>query len=281
MSEQPIEDTNTPDLEPVQDTPSAAPPPQTEAAGPSDCPWTLIDFFLFILLVFVTYFFSFAGFLLGFLFLGSAVGGSSGIEQVLKNPFFLIGFHVFFNVVIFGLLYLLTVVRRSSPLWPALKLHRTPAKWLQIGTLGGVLLGVGVQFAPVLLPDQESFPLKELFSTPASAYTLSLFAVTLAPFMEELIFRGFMFRIFNSRFGVYAAVLITAVLFWSIHLPQYWNAWNHLLLLAIVALALSGLRAWAGSLLPCIMMHTVYNLVVVLFLYEATDRFRKLPALIG
>ena len=74
MSEQPIEDTNTPDLEPVQDTPSAASPPQTEAAGSSDCPWTLIDFFLFILLVFVTYFFSFAGFLLGFLFLGSAVG---------------------------------------------------------------------------------------------------------------------------------------------------------------------------------------------------------------
>ncbi len=281
MSEQPIEDTHTPDLEPVQGTPPAASPPQTKAAGSSDCPWTLGDFFLFLALTFTAFLFILISFIIGISIFSATVEGAPDIEKILRNPLVNLLVGVVLHGAVFSLLYLLTVVRRRSSFWPAVKLRKTPSHLLQTAALGGIFLAVVVQFTPPIFEDQDPFPLKELFSSPASAYALSLFAVTLAPFMEELIFRGFMFSIFESRFGITGAVVSTATLFWAIHVPQYWSSWNHLLLISIVALALSGLRAWAGSLLPCIIMHTIYNLVVVLFLYEATDRFRNLLALIG
>ena len=273
-------ETGTPDSVLAQDISPASPSPTGETSD-APCPWTLGDFFLFLALVFGAFLFVLIVFIVVISVYVAVVEGAPDAKELFLNPFVNLLVSVLLQGAVFGLLYLLTVVRHRSPFWPAVKLQNTPSHFLQAAALGGILLAVAVQFTPPLFEGQDPFPLKEFFSSPAAAYALSFFAVTAAPFMEELVFRGFMFRIFESRFGITGAVVSTAILFWAIHVPQYWNSWNHLLLISFVALALSGLRAWTGSLLPCIVMHTVYNFMVVLFFYEATDRFKNLPAFIG
>ena len=131
------------------------------------------------------------------------------------------------------------------------------------------------------VPDKETFPLQDLFTSPGAAFAIAMFAVTLAPFMEELIFRGFIFAILEKTFGVTTAVVTSATLFALSHVPEYWGAWNHVLLVSLVGLVLSLTRARTGSVTPSIVMHTAYNFVLVIILYFETDKFQKLAVTFG
>jgi hypothetical protein len=139
-----------------------------------------------------------------------------------------------------------------------------------------VLLSLLVQLAPPVLPDREDFPLLRLFSSPEAAYALTAFAVLIAPFMEELIFRGVLFRFFENLVGVRFAVAGTAILFAGLHVPEYWGAWNHVLLILLVGVAFSLARGLTGSLAPSVVLHVAYNAGLMVAFFFETNQFRAL-----
>jgi len=140
----------------------------------------------------------------------------------------------------------------------------------------GAALSLGIEFAPTLLPDKNKFPLVQLFSSPAAAYALALFAILIAPPIEELLFRGVLFAFFE-RLGIRFAVAATALLFAGLHLQEYQGAWNHELLILIVGLVFSLARALTGSLAPSIVLHMSYNATQMVVLFLASDHFRSIP----
>ena len=145
--------------------------------------------------------------------------------------------------------------------------------------VSGIALSFAVLGASGLLPDKKPFPLEQMFNSPGAAYTLAAFAIVVAPFMEELIFRGVLFSFFECHGGVRFAVIGTALLFGALHVPEYWGAWTHALLILGVGLIFSVTRAITGSLAPSVVLHIAYNTTLMTLLFFGTHHFKSVEAL--
>jgi uncharacterized protein len=146
--------------------------------------------------------------------------------------------------------------------------------------LGGIVLAVGLALAASMAPESKSFPLEKLFSSPLDAWVLGAFAVTVAPFMEELIFRGVLFAFFERSLGLTFAVVGTAVLFAAMHIPEYWGAWTHVAMILVVGVVFSLARGITGSLAPSVILHAAYNATLMTGLYLGTRQFHNIHALL-
>ena len=174
-----------------------------------------------------------------------------------------------------GFIYQIVVVKCRWNFWRGLKWEETP---VSVGTflLGGFALSIGVQMLSLLMPKRENLPIEQMFDTPLSAYLLAFFGVCIAPFMEELVFRGFVFPVLERRWGVGLAILLTGGVFAAIHAPQLGGGGPELGAMLIVGLILSLVRAKTGSLKPSCLVHLGYNSTLFILLFLTTNRFQTL-----
>jgi membrane protease YdiL (CAAX protease family) len=153
-----------------------------------------------------------------------------------------------------------------------------PTNW---GTylMAGAALSFALQGLAHFLPIPKELPMDRFFRTPSEAWALSLFGITLAPLLEELFFRGFLYPVLVRRFGVALAVVATAVGFSLIHAPQLGRAWGPVLVIFMVGLALTITRAVTKSVAAGLIMHMAYNGTLSILLFVGTDGFRHLERL--
>ncbi len=267
------------------DTPSAAPqdsapPPITPPEAPvGAAPWTLTDLGHFIVFV--------AGWLLasqlltfaGYAALQPLIGWRTPATALQTNTFFALVAQMIFYVPVLGYVYHLVVIRYRLGFWAGLGWGRIrPQRSLAL-FLGGVLLALVSVRLPIFLPDRDTFPLQQLFSSAAAAYAVAGFAVLVAPFMEELVFRGILFAIFERQVGLRFAVAGSAALFAAFHVPEYWGAWNHLFLVAVAGCVFSLARGATGSLASSVILHLAYNSTLMTALFIDTHHFQGLSVL--
>ncbi len=83
--------------------------------------------------------------------------------------------------------------------------------------------------------------------------------VVLAPILEEIMFRGIIFNILNSKMNTWAAIIISALIFGAIHMNiiQGINAF-------ILGLALAYIYSKTHNLYTCIWIHFINNLLSVI-----------------
>ncbi len=91
-----------------------------------------------------------------------------------------------------------------------------------------------------------------------SAGLLLIMAVVLAPLAEETYFRGWIFTSLRYRWGMWPAIVISALLFGLAHYES-----THLYALVVfpLGLVLAGLRERTGSALTSMLFHAVNNLI--------------------
>lgn len=219
--------------------------------------------------------------LVGYTLVQPLMGWKTPPQALHDNAFFLLTLQLIFHGLLFAYIYLLIVVNYRQPFWATLRWHAPRPQAVVNFFAGGVLLALVIQSLPPVLPDHESFPLQRLFSSPAAAYAIGAFAIFVAPFMEELIFRGFLFRFFEHRVGLRFAVAGTAILFAGLHVPEYWGAWNHVLLIFLVGVVFSLARGLTGSLAPSIILHLAYNTSLMVVLFVGTERFQAIESLLA
>lgn len=143
----------------------------------------------------------------------------------------------------------------------------------------GVVLSIGLQGFAHLLPMPKELPIDRFFQTPQEAWILSIFGITLAPLMEELFFRGFLYPVLARWLGVGTAIVLTALGFGLLHAPQLGRAWGPVLVIFIVGLVLTIARAVTKSVAPGFLMHVAYNATISIFIFVATGGFRHLEKL--
>lgn len=253
-----------------------AAPAEPEPQPPSPPDWGWLDLVLFVGLGATAFGLAWVITIIGYTGLSAQMGWHLPPQSGEGRSFLSLALQLVFYVLLFAAIFALVALRGRRPFWKAVAWHRPSLRTVAGFFALGILLSVAVEFAPTLLPDRSNFPLREFFASPAVAYTVGVFAVFVAPLMEELIFRGVLFAIFESRVGLAFAVLSTAVLFTAMHIPEYQGAWNHLFLLLLVGLVFSLARGWTKSLAPSVILHTAYNLCQVLLLYVGTHQFRTL-----
>ena len=243
--------------------------------------WRLRDLFLF--LAFVPIGFLAANILagLGYALILPAFHWQLNREKLATDPFFLLSLQTFFYGLLLAYVYVLIAVGHAQPFWAMLRWRRITAGRMLACLAGGAFLTLAIALLPPILPDTNQFPLENMFNSRAAAYAIGVFAIVVAPFMEELVFRGVLFGIFESQVGLRFAIVITAILFGGLHVPEYWGAWNHMLLIFFVGLVFSLARGRSGSLAPSVFLHVGYNGSMMIALFLSTQHFRNLNALLG
>ncbi len=171
-------------------------------------------------------------------------------------------------ILLFVILYAILQVQYGRPFWKSLAFtgYRHPLAALA----GGWVLAIVISQIGILLriPDTDN-PMKELFNTRASAIAFGVFATTLGPLAEEIIFRGFLQPVLIRSLGVVAGVIATAVPFGLLHLQQYAFSWRHALLITIAGVAFGWMRQSTGSTRASAWLHAGYNSTFFLALLAA------------
>jgi membrane protease YdiL (CAAX protease family) len=91
---------------------------------------------------------------------------------------------------------------------------------------------------------------------------LAVMAAVGAPFVEELLFRGLIFRAFSKRLGVVLGVIISAAVFGLLHWQPADNLGSSLSLVAGIAtygVTFAVVDRWVGRIAPSIYAHMLLN----------------------
>lgn len=104
------------------------------------------------------------------------------------------------------------------------------------------------------------------------AFVLVLVAAALlAPFVEELFFRGFLFGVYRRRQPLWVAYLVSSVLFTLLHLEPNRMDVPQMAGLSVGILLLAMMLAWlyqrTGSLYPGMLAHAVNNATGLILFY--------------
>jgi membrane protease YdiL (CAAX protease family) len=147
--------------------------------------------------------------------------------------------------------------------------------WWWSVLLGMVLFVLGSVVARLLGADKPTQLEQIINSSLAARYAISLLAVGTAPFVEEFIYRGVLYAPLQRLAGVRGAVIMVLALFTIIHVPQYWPNVGVIAAVALLSIVLTLVRAYSGRLLPCIVIHLVFNGIqaVILMLEPYAHRF--------
>jgi membrane protease YdiL (CAAX protease family) len=138
---------------------------------------------------------------------------------------------------------------------------------LSLAAVGGVALAFVVSGIAALLhtPQVES-PIEQFTKSPGAIIFIAALAITAAPIFEELFFRGLLQPLLSKSFGSAIGILLTAILFGALHLPEYSQVWQYGVAIIIVGIVLGYVRARSGSLIPSTIMHGCFNAVSVVAL---------------
>ena len=105
---------------------------------------------------------------------------------------------------------------------------------------------------------------------------LAFFGVFVAPLVEELFFRGFLYPALARVMGTVASVMLTALAFALIHSPQLAHAWVPLTAILLFSFILTIVRAKTKSVATTVLMHAGYNATLFTLTFIATQGFRHL-----
>ena len=94
--------------------------------------------------------------------------------------------------------------------------------------------------------------------------------------MEELFFRGFLYPVVARRLGVIWGILLTALPFGLIHAFQYGYAWGAVLIIFLVGVVLTAVRAMTKSVASSFLAHVGYNGTLMVLAAWATDGFKHM-----
>ncbi len=154
-------------------------------------------------------------------------------------------------------------------------------RWNWPGIAGASMLGIGVLMLGFdilgrYLPMPKTTPFDQFFATPTDAYLTVAFAITLGPLMEELFFRGFLYPVIARRRGMFWGIVLTALPFGLIHAFQYGYAWGAVLIIVLVGIVLTAIRAKTKSVASSFLAHVGYNGTLMVLAALQTDGFRHM-----
>ena len=267
-----------PDQQEISNNTGAPQPPIEPPPKPPREQWRLRDLLIFILFIPVALVAANLIVFMGYVVLAPIVHWSAPIQKLQRNVVFLLTLQFIFYIFLFAYIYLFVHFYYKASFLSALKWKNLSTHNVVRFLLAGTALSLVVTMIPPFLPEKKSFPLEKMFNSPASAYAIAVFAVFIAPFMEELLFRGLLFAFFEKHGGIVFAVVSTALLFAGLHIPEYWGAWDHVIMILIVGLTFSIVRGATGSVTPSYVLHLAYNGTLMLLLFVQTQHFSKMPA---
>ena len=249
----------------------ASPP----AEGPRDPAWTALDLIRLIVLTIVALI---AGVLATVLIARLWIYPHSTIGDIARIPLVAVAGQGLAYLLVFAYMYVLVTRERRQPdfldaihwNWPS-----SPAGYV----LTGIVLSIALQLLASRLPIPKNLPIDTFFRTSSEAWVLAIFGMTLAPLMEELFFRGFLYPVLARGIGATAAIFVTGFAFALLHGSQLMYSWGPVLVIFLVGIVLTMVRSHKNSVAASLIVHVSYNGTISALMFFATDGFRHLEKL--
>jgi membrane protease YdiL (CAAX protease family) len=205
---------------------------------------------------------------------------SMSFADLAMNARVVVGAQAAAYPVVLLFIFLLVRTRSQQSFGNAIEWH-WPGIFAPGFLLGGALLAVVIESLSRYLPIPKSLPMDNYFRDATSAYMMAAFGITLAPLLEELLFRGLLYPLLRRWFGLIAAVVLTAIAFASIHGAQLGYAWAPVLSIFVVGVVFTVVRARMKSVAASFLMHCGYNSALFTLLWLASDHYRHLEKVAG
>jgi hypothetical protein len=199
-----------------------------------------------------------------------------GFADVLQKPILLLVSQFLIYAVAATFMVLLVEGKYHVPFWRAIQWNWPQSEWKLLG-LGAVMLFT-LGLLQSLLPMPKDTPFEHLFDRPRDAYLLAVIAVSVGPLMEEIFFRGLMYPVLARRLGVAWGVVLTALPFGLVHLPQYGWAWGAALVIVLVGVVCGVVRAATRSVGASFLVHVGYNGSQMIIALVYTHGFRHMQS---
>jgi uncharacterized protein len=193
------------------------------------------------------------------------------LPELAQKPVLLLVSQFLIYLPVAACMILLVQGKYHVRFWHAIRWNWPQSPWTYVGL--GVLAFFGLLLLELLLPMPKDTPFERLFDRPRDAYLLSFLAVALAPLMEELFFRGFLYPVLARRLGAFWGIVLTALPFGLLHLQQYGWAWAAGLIIFLVGVVCGVVRATTRSVGASFLVHAAYNGTQMLIAIVATHGF--------
>jgi len=176
-----------------------------------------------------------------------------------KHPWQLVPEQVVFYSLLLGVLAAIFRFQYDRPLWRSLGWvpMRIPPAWPLVA---GLLTAIAISLVGVLIqvPAKDN-PMTKLLSSPGVAIPVAIFGVTMAPLMEELIFRGFLQPLLVRDIGAVGGIIAANIPFGILHFKEYGNSWRHVVVITLAGVAFGWMKQATGSTRASTLMHAAYN----------------------
>jgi membrane protease YdiL (CAAX protease family) len=191
--------------------------------------------------------------------------------EVLLDPIFNVQVQVAFYVLLTGLVFVMVRFRRGLNFAEALALRSLTGPQVAATLFGGAVLALAIAGLNSFFPPEQALPIEQMFSTRTSIYFLAGMAVLVAPLVEEIVFRGYIYSLLEPLWGKTGAVITSGLLFGSIHFPQLWPGYFQMATICLVGIILSLTRARTGNTTTAIILHLGYNALLSVGLLLSPD----------
>ena len=129
----------------------------------------------------------------------------------------------------------------------------------------------GVSLVLSILAGDTSTPLEDAIRSPLDLWAVVVFALVVAPVVEEIFFRGYLYTALENTLGGWLSVLLVGLLFGLFHGLQYAGVPAALAAVTLMGLGTTWVRRYTGGVLPCILLHVAYNAVGITVLLLTTE----------
>jgi hypothetical protein len=152
----------------------------------------------------------------------------------------------------------------------------------------------------VLMPGPSNAPIEKMMRAPGAAWLMFAFGTTIAPFFEEMFFRGFLLPALCTAWdwtaeqfaqrpappldannhpqwsisAMIAGSIVTSLPFALLHVDQQGHSLGPFLLLILVSLILCTVRLKTRSLAASTLVHACYNFIIFALALIGTGGFR-------
>jgi CAAX protease family protein len=213
-----------------------------------------------------------------------------------RDALYLVSLQLAAYLMVVGSMAFLAWGRHQSTLAQTISWNAPSLRLAWYAVAGGLALALFSDIGDIVLSRwiPKDLPITELFHDRTSAFLLAGFGILVAPLVEELLFRGFLYpalarligRILGSltagdpaaarSTGAIGSILITASLFTLLHGAQLGYSWAPLLLIFVVGITLTAIRAATRSVALCVLVHMTYNFALLAQTFAATHGFRQM-----
>lgn len=226
------------------------------------------------------------------------------LSTVAHNPKYILGIQAVLYLATLSVAWLVFPILWQRTFLDGIQWNAPKARELALKLIPlGIALSWFVQVVTSLITMPKQMPMDDFFRTRTDVWLITIFGTLLAPAVEEIFFRGFLFPAFAIAYdwlslqrtpeairhwrstttlstpSFFFSGILSSIFFAGLHAAQLAHTWAAVAVLLCVSCAFTWVRVRTQSVACSALVHASYNFTVFLTAFIASGGYRHLERL--